>query len=532
MNGAWTWLLGTAGVLLVPVVLYALADGFSAVVASSATRAKLRRHRIMRGLAIFAAGGMVHGFLFIEVYQQAGFPGLAADSCELLSSELYLYDCGSFVLERLPPYPATVTFCGDVGCWEHHRESWVRWGERYDREALVALTSSLPGTIQVWQNVTTSRSASITLQALSPVAPFHPLPFFPLATVLLLGASVCAIGALAAHRRVTVLQRAADEEVRAWRADQAAREAAADARREAEAARARAEQIAEMRRRAGQAVKGRLMVLEKAIAEGLLGAGRRDVIARRRREIENAQSDDERYAVHEKLQVLEKELSEALSARALAEERAKKRRERVRRAESEFRVLGAVVNHPTAGETRELLRRAAGGDDEALQEAEDHLRDWRRGIELPHQLSYQREASLQEEALAHERALKDEATRRETELRAKEIEAQERLERLRQEAATARSREEIAAADARATRTREHVVRTRGPVSCGFCRGTGSRDFDHRPPACEICGGSGKHDVPQPALRCGPCSGTGSRDRDYKRPLCGTCGGIGWSQSR
>ena len=63
--------------------------------------------------------------------------------------------------------------------------------------------------------------------------------------------------------------------------------------------------------------------------------------------------------------------------------------------------------------------------------------------------------------------------------------------------------------------------------SCNFCGGDGTQDKDGRDPSCPVCGGVGGLSIAKLHIPCAKCAGTGTRDRDGKLPLCETCKGVG-----
>ena len=75
-----------------------------------------------------------------------------------------------------------------------------------------------------------------------------------------------------------------------------------------------------------------------------------------------------------------------------------------------------------------------------------------------------------------------------------------------------------------------HRCSTRAPVAveegtCAFCRGKGLDPFDvmSAQSRCCVCGGSGKVQIPTPAVTCAHCRGTGA----VKTMTCTSCGGKG-----
>ncbi len=67
-------------------------------------------------------------------------------------------------------------------------------------------------------------------------------------------------------------------------------------------------------------------------------------------------------------------------------------------------------------------------------------------------------------------------------------------------------------------------------VKCARCKGTGIDGPGDSP--CDICGGDGRVEVPDPATPCVRCGGTGLIYNDIleEHGTCGGCGGTGWSR--
>lgn len=65
-------------------------------------------------------------------------------------------------------------------------------------------------------------------------------------------------------------------------------------------------------------------------------------------------------------------------------------------------------------------------------------------------------------------------------------------------------------------------------IKCAFCQGRGIDPFDllSENAACQVCGGIGKVEVIEPAIRCLFCKGTGIYPRNA-RVTCTVCGGKG-----
>ena len=58
-------------------------------------------------------------------------------------------------------------------------------------------------------------------------------------------------------------------------------------------------------------------------------------------------------------------------------------------------------------------------------------------------------------------------------------------------------------------------------VECAFCKGKGKDPFEllSKLATCQVCGGTGKVEVIEPAIKCAFCKGTGV----YPRNGCVTC---------
>jgi DnaJ-class molecular chaperone len=64
-------------------------------------------------------------------------------------------------------------------------------------------------------------------------------------------------------------------------------------------------------------------------------------------------------------------------------------------------------------------------------------------------------------------------------------------------------------------------------VTCGFCKGTGKDPFDllSELASCQVCEGTGKVCVEEPAIKCAHCKGTGVFHGT--RITCTVCNGKG-----
>ena len=65
-------------------------------------------------------------------------------------------------------------------------------------------------------------------------------------------------------------------------------------------------------------------------------------------------------------------------------------------------------------------------------------------------------------------------------------------------------------------------------ISCAFCRGKGIDQFGILSPVsrCQVCGGTGKVEVEEPAIVCAFCNGTGVYPHNG-RVTCTVCNGKG-----
>jgi DnaJ-class molecular chaperone len=63
---------------------------------------------------------------------------------------------------------------------------------------------------------------------------------------------------------------------------------------------------------------------------------------------------------------------------------------------------------------------------------------------------------------------------------------------------------------------------------CAFCKGKGKDPFEllSKLANCQVCGGKGKVEVIEPAIKCAFCKGTGIYPRDG-RVTCTVCNGKG-----
>jgi len=66
-------------------------------------------------------------------------------------------------------------------------------------------------------------------------------------------------------------------------------------------------------------------------------------------------------------------------------------------------------------------------------------------------------------------------------------------------------------------------------VKCAWCDGTGVDGPGGSP--CDICGGDGHINAPDPATTCGRCSGSGKVRNEVTEEVskCSGCGGSGWA---
>lgn len=64
-------------------------------------------------------------------------------------------------------------------------------------------------------------------------------------------------------------------------------------------------------------------------------------------------------------------------------------------------------------------------------------------------------------------------------------------------------------------------------ITCGFCKGTGKDPFDllSELAVCQVCGGTGKVEVKEPAIKCVYCKGSGVYHNT--RITCTVCNGKG-----
>jgi len=64
-------------------------------------------------------------------------------------------------------------------------------------------------------------------------------------------------------------------------------------------------------------------------------------------------------------------------------------------------------------------------------------------------------------------------------------------------------------------------------IMCAFCKGTGGDPFDllSKLATCQVCGGTGKVEVKEPAIKCAFCKGTGVYHDT--RVTCTICNGKG-----
>ena len=65
-------------------------------------------------------------------------------------------------------------------------------------------------------------------------------------------------------------------------------------------------------------------------------------------------------------------------------------------------------------------------------------------------------------------------------------------------------------------------------IECAFCKGKGKDPFEllSKLATCQVCGGTGKVEVKEPAIKCAFCKGTGIYPRDG-RVTCTVCNGKG-----
>ena len=67
-----------------------------------------------------------------------------------------------------------------------------------------------------------------------------------------------------------------------------------------------------------------------------------------------------------------------------------------------------------------------------------------------------------------------------------------------------------------------------GEIKCAFCKGIGKDPFDllSELATCQVCGGTGKVEVVEPAIKCVFCKATGVYPRNA-RVTCTVCNGKG-----
>ncbi len=65
-------------------------------------------------------------------------------------------------------------------------------------------------------------------------------------------------------------------------------------------------------------------------------------------------------------------------------------------------------------------------------------------------------------------------------------------------------------------------------ITCAFCRGQGKDPFNllSELSTCQVCGGTGKVEVEEPAIKCAFCKATGVYPRNA-RVTCTVCNGKG-----
>lgn len=65
-------------------------------------------------------------------------------------------------------------------------------------------------------------------------------------------------------------------------------------------------------------------------------------------------------------------------------------------------------------------------------------------------------------------------------------------------------------------------------LECAFCRGKGKDPFEllSKLATCQVCGGTGKVEVIEPAIKCAYCQGTGVYPQNG-RITCTVCNGKG-----
>jgi DnaJ-class molecular chaperone len=67
------------------------------------------------------------------------------------------------------------------------------------------------------------------------------------------------------------------------------------------------------------------------------------------------------------------------------------------------------------------------------------------------------------------------------------------------------------------------MEKSKVPVNCAFCRGTGIS----RGAVCPVCREKGKMNITAPTKRCAYCKGNGLQQRGSML-TCGVCRGVGW----
>lgn len=67
-----------------------------------------------------------------------------------------------------------------------------------------------------------------------------------------------------------------------------------------------------------------------------------------------------------------------------------------------------------------------------------------------------------------------------------------------------------------------------GMITCAFCRGKGRDPFKllSELSTCQVCGGTGKVEIEEPAIKCAYCKGTGVYPHGA-RITCTVCNGRG-----
>lgn len=68
-----------------------------------------------------------------------------------------------------------------------------------------------------------------------------------------------------------------------------------------------------------------------------------------------------------------------------------------------------------------------------------------------------------------------------------------------------------------------------GMAKCAYCSGTGTDGPGGSP--CDICGGDGHVQVPDPPTACARCKGTGRMKNEIteQESRCAGCKGTGWA---